>query len=596
MNASLAVRAYPALSNAGRYPPLFPDAVRPNGVHIIGAPGAGKSRLLGRGPVFDDFIRGIPQVVFDLPGGTHDNFIDKVDRIVPDYERRWWEQYHQPLPSEWVCYLESVQALFAQRIVYVDMSGKQAVMPFPLIYRSSAEESFYEIAQRPIEVFARMDPDQARAPVEGLNSIRKLGTNINMILAALDLQITEAPELIYHPEWWSDRFVEARAAYPEVAPALAAMKEFGNNKLEYRVRRSDSLLTKIDMFLKDPWLRAMFGAAHPGLDWQQVIDKKQTVLLDFRKVDSAEQLRFSLLWVFLYLLTFLKKRGYAGRQKPFGVVIDELSVLLGYQTSQQALMAEDIRLLLEVIGRNYGCWITLAHQNLAQIVDPAILNALMQMGTQCIGVVTNPDEAEYLARRLFQYDPHKVKKTENVWMKLDPLPILTFLGAPEFAMPRVIDKRTIEYTIDEQRVLSSYALLELRKFQFLTKMPMAEGDLTGTVELMDLSSLDPGQYPNEERLAETRRRLAERSGFSKDELLAEIERRTHTLRSKKQVKAPIEPAKLNTPKDDYVTPTISTSKSLFNGNDAADKQPVTAGRELARTRSGWEPIAEGKEG
>lgn len=531
-------------SIAERSTPLFPDVARANGIHLIGAPGTGKSRMMGRSLVLRDFIRGKPQVVFDVTGGTIDNFLDPLNRLAPDYERRWWEQYRQPLPAEWVQYVEQVLAQLTQRIIYVDLSGKEAVMPFPLLYRCSPEESLYEIAQRPIEVFARMDPDQARAPVEGMNSIRKIGTNVNMILAALGLQLTEAPDLIYHPEWWNQRFAEARAAYPEVAPAIATLKEFGKAKVDYRIRRADSFLTKLDPFLKDPAMRAMFGAALPGIDWQQVVDKRQTVLLDGRHVLGGEQLRFTLLWVFLYLLTFLKKRGAAGRQNPFGVVIDELSVLLGFATKQQTLMAEDIRLLVEVIGRNYGCWITLAHQNLSQIVDSTILNALMQMGTQCVGRVTNPDEAEYLARQFFQYDPYKVKKTERVWMKMDPIPMLAFFGGPEFATPKVIDHRTIEFSLDEQRVLSSYRFHELGRFQFLTKMATAEGDHAGAVHLMDFSALDPGQYPDEKCVADARRRLATRSGASQEAILAEINQRTHKPMNKKQVKAPQESARL----------------------------------------------------
>src|SRR4051812_45845285 len=112
----------PTQLKAPVHTPLFPDAARPTGVHLTGSLGTGKSFLLGRGVIFDDFIRGIPQVVFDVTGGAIDNFLDKLSRIAPDFEDDWRKQYRQPLPAEWVRYLESVQEMFAQRIVYVDMS------------------------------------------------------------------------------------------------------------------------------------------------------------------------------------------------------------------------------------------------------------------------------------------------------------------------------------------------------------------------------------------------------------------------------------------------------------------------------------------
>lgn len=526
--------------------PLFPQSVRPNGIHLIGAPGTGKSRLLGRGVALSDFISGMGQVIIDPAGGTIDNFLDPLNRIAPNFERCWWEQYRQPLPPEWVRYVEDVLERIAQRIIYVDMSGKDAIMPFPLYQRLSADESLSTIAQRPLEVIHRLDPNLESASVEGWNALFRIGQNAGMILTALQLPITEAPQLLNHPERWKTRFEQAKQGYPEVQSAIDFFLDFARHKPDFRVRRSDSFLSKIDLFLKDPRMRAMFGASTPGIDWQQVIDKRQTVLLDFRHEYTLAHRRFKLVWVFTNLLTFLISRGFTGRTQPLGLIIDELTQLIGFRTAHQSVMAEDIRVLLETVGRNYGAWTTLAHQNLSQIVEPAVLNSLMQMGTQCIGAVTNPDEAEYLARQLYKYEPYKVKKTERVWMKMEANPMLSFFGGPAFPMPKVIDYRTTEYSVDEQRILTSYTFRELGKFQFLTKVAADEGDVRGKVELRDFSFLDPGEYPNEELLAETRRRLAGRSGYTLENLLAEIEQRAHRQVTKKQVKDAQEPATLNT--------------------------------------------------
>src|SRR5689334_446340 len=71
---------------------------RLNPTDLICGPGGGKSRLIGRVLAYHDFIQGTPQIVIDPTGVSIYNFIDKINRIAPDFEQRWWQQYHQPLP------------------------------------------------------------------------------------------------------------------------------------------------------------------------------------------------------------------------------------------------------------------------------------------------------------------------------------------------------------------------------------------------------------------------------------------------------------------------------------------------------------------
>src|SRR5260221_24137 len=76
------------------------DSARFNGIHVMGGPGSGKSRLNGRGVAFIDFLRGVPVVIFDPTGGTIDNFLDRLLRLPASYQEQLW-----------------------QRVIYVDMSG-----------------------------------------------------------------------------------------------------------------------------------------------------------------------------------------------------------------------------------------------------------------------------------------------------------------------------------------------------------------------------------------------------------------------------------------------------------------------------------------
>jgi hypothetical protein len=62
-----------------------------------------------------------------------------------------------------------------------------------------------------------------------------------------------------------------------------------------------------------------------GIDWKQVEQKGQTVILDFRNVLHDETKRFALLWIFLSFFEFLKQRGRSTRS--FVVTIGEFAAL-----------------------------------------------------------------------------------------------------------------------------------------------------------------------------------------------------------------------------------------------------------------------------
>ena len=46
------------------------DTARLNGIHVMGGPGSGKSRLAGRSICWLDFARGIPLITIDPTGGA----------------------------------------------------------------------------------------------------------------------------------------------------------------------------------------------------------------------------------------------------------------------------------------------------------------------------------------------------------------------------------------------------------------------------------------------------------------------------------------------------------------------------------------------
>lgn len=460
------------------------------GIHLAAGKGSGKSRMMGRIIGWLDFLCGVAQVIFDPVGGTTDNFLDKLVHLPREYQERLWP-----------------------RVVYVDMSGRGGrVVPWPLYYRLG-DESLAEIAGRYLQAVRRIDPFLQTASIEGWNALWRAGMYAGMVLAALDCQITEAESLLSTPEAWEGRMKRALRQYPELAPAVAFFTgEYDSWDPHTRDRRTSSFRNKIAQFSLDPAMRAMFGAPEAGIDWQEVEEKRLTVLLDFRHEYDLERRRFKMYWAFSHFLEYVKHRG-PGRHQPLGLIVDELAALTNLEAMGNSIFASDLDEFINVIARNYMVWPTIAHQEMWQ-VDERLQKTLMTMGTQILGVTSDPDSAVGLARRFFRYDPHWVKKIERVWMS-DML-----FG------PYVVDHRTVEFTPEEQMIMGSERFMDLGRFQFLVRPAPGEGDVTGRLRAVSIANFDRGLYPDEALVGEARRLLAKRAGRPVDEVLEEIEART----------------------------------------------------------------------
>ena len=459
-------------------------------LHQMGEAGSGKSRFLGRVLCWLRFRYCHPQVILDPTGGTIDNFFDKLIRLPRERQEQLWP-----------------------RVRYVDMSGKGGyVVPFPLYHPLSPNDSLFDVSQRFLEVVRRMDVHLDKAPILGLNALATISTYTGMLLTALGYQITEAESLIRRPEEWEGRLERALSITPEVQPAVEFFRDYIKNPKE-RARQSNTFLTKIMPFIAEPTMRAMFGASEPGIDWDEAVKKGYTVCLDFSKELNAERRRFKLLWCFRSLTDYFKLRGAAGRKQPVGFVIDEVTQLLGFGAGEQSVMAEDIEELVSVVARNYGVApLCIAHQNLPQLNSERIQKALMTMGTQMIGVQSDPESALLLAQYFHRYDPYLVKRYEPVWMS-------------DMFGPFVVDHRPVDFTLEEQATLNSYGFMNLGRFQFIVRPAVGEGDKQGQLRRVSIARFDPGIYPNAEWGTHARQLLMQRDGRPVEEVLGAIDSR-----------------------------------------------------------------------
>lgn len=457
------------------------DDMRDKGIHIAAGKGSGKSRMLGRFISWFDFIRGIPFVVFDPHGPTTDNFLDKVTRMPKEIQERLWP-----------------------RVLYIDMSGKSGnIIPFPLYYRLG-NEGLFEISQRYLDVVRKLDPFLQTASVQGWNPLWRTGTYTGMVLSGLGLQITEAEHLLKYPSSWKIQLSKLLDEHPEALPAVTFFRELANTRANMRDRKTEAFFNKIAMFLLDPTMQAMFGGKSPGIDWHQIIHNRMAVLLDFRHVLDIERRRFLMVWSFFYLLDFIKNRG-AGRHRPIGLIIDELTSLFSVQSLTGDVMASELNELINVIARNYSVWLTIAHQEQYQLTEH-MQNTLLTMGTQVFGVTSSRDTALSLARQYFPYDPYWVKKQEPIWLSWD-------------GGPGIVDYRDVEFTVEEQQHINSEVFSRQGLFQFLIR---SASNISRGLIPISIAGLDPNLYPNHSLVTRARELLMQRNGERVDAILEEI--------------------------------------------------------------------------
>jgi hypothetical protein len=442
-----------------RYGPLYPpDDLRLLTTHIVADVGSGKSTLLGRGIAFLDFLRGMPVVLLDNGDGI-DNFLHKFLRAPKAFREANW-----------------------QRIRYVPLGGlDDYVVPMPLYYRLGDEESSI-IAERFVDTIITMNPALQNAQVQGEGAIRDIALPVGIELVQRGWQITELPRLA-----------------DKIAPTLRV---------------------QLFPFLENRTNRAIYAADKPGIDWHEVIAKRQIVLLDYRQMERPQ---FALAWVLDMFLKFMQHRGTY--QTPISVIIDELAALKTAQRIANVAFHERWQNILKNIARHHQLWMVLAHQYMGQF-DEAMQDLLLSIDTQIIGKTNSIETANTLSRQLTRVDPYKVKRLrEQIRPKLeqnfDGVSVTRSLfGVQE----QMVTHEPVEFSISEQLLAGAYDFLNLNRLEFRVYGTPWMGGEVSIKEVEDVSDLHtPGM---QQVLAAVRHKLVERDGRKVTDVLAEIQKRT----------------------------------------------------------------------
>jgi len=485
---SLAMPTPPRLPAFARRLRFLPDPALKLGCHIVAGPGSGKSRLMGRIIGWQAFLRQQPVVILDPSGGIVQNIVDKISRLSPAERQHLWP-----------------------RLRYVDVGASDYIVSTPL-YSRLGNDTLFAVANRFPAVLKRQDPHLQSAPILGWNSLYECAIYAGQIAAGLGRQLDFVADLIDHPGQYKNELRQVVARYPETQRAVQYFRELMDpNSGTLRERRTASFRNKLLPFLADPTLLASFAAAQPGVDWEAVVAQKQMVIIDFQRELDPERRQFKMIWWFRSLIDFIKTRGMTGRGQEIFFLIDEVTQLLGQRSGEgNSVLAEDLEELVAVLARNYGVNLFIAHQNLSQ-VDERVRNILMQCGTQIIGNIANPDDAEYLARQFLTYDPYRVKKREPIWAGVQQLSDHgSLLGYSE---PEIIDYRTVEFTPEEQ-LLRMTAKFRLPRFQFQVRPALAEGTVARRLYRLSIEQLDAGQYPDSGQVNHILAHLRQKDGVA----------------------------------------------------------------------------------
>jgi len=297
---------------------------------------------------------------------------------------------------------------------------------------------------------------------------------------------------------------------------------------------------KVFVFNLDSNLRAMFGATKPGIDWEEVEQKGQTVLIDFRSETDPQLKRFKLLWIFSTIFEYVRLRGR--RDTPLGLIIDELSSLSQHVTEGANPLADLLDEFINAYMRNHHIYFTCAHQSIYQL-DEKLRNTLLSLGTYLFGRAATIKEARELGELLWKNDPFRVKHSRTVWGKVDPPPPLRGYSRYGYdCFPeRYSDYRMWEPTfpyyvlatepefmsLDDQREEAANRLTDLGLFEFILRPSLREGEVSSEVYKVNLAGMVQDKatgelcFPNQAVVAQVRSLLETTSGTPIQRLLAE---------------------------------------------------------------------------
>jgi hypothetical protein len=416
-------------------------------------------------------LRGVGTVVLDAVGGTIDNCLNKL-LYLPQVE----------------------QVALSEKVIYCNMAGYRVgdsaydtyVTAWPMLYKLDKKETLDVTSQRIVDLISKTNKALASASIQGLPRVEAILTSTFQILAAHNLPISKAIDLLQNPSVWRGKIEEAVRLNPEVLRARNRLLDFIDQPERVRQSQSEVILNRLQRIEFDVVAEAMFSAPKPLVDFEDVVDNGKRVLIDLRHEKSDKARELKLFWVWGSIYEFIKSREANGRERPpLSLVIDELSYFVRGNSINRGVITEEFRQLMQVYKRNSNIWFTAATQEVAELPSE-LQRACLKTATHMYGAIDNPDFAKRLARR----------------RRWGPDPSFPYMEPEELQ---------IEY---------AQQLQELRKGEWLAGVSPIEGELPTHLELIQTDHVDDGMFVQKKLVDELKRYLMERDGVLVSEILS----------------------------------------------------------------------------
>ncbi|MCL6106107.1 MAG: type IV secretion system DNA-binding domain-containing protein [Actinobacteria bacterium] len=166
-----------------------------------------------------------------------------------------------------------------------------------------------------------------------------------------------------------------------------------------RISNVESTLNKVSSFTSDPRIRLMLSAKKSTIDFRQIMDKEQTVLINLAKgVLRTNSFLLGALFVAKIQMAAMSRVDLPpSERKPFYLYVDEFQ---NYATLSFAeIMSE---------ARKYGLSLILAHQSLVQL-DQQLRDIILGNAKNFVIYRCDRQDAELIIKYMREYDPWDVK-------------------------------------------------------------------------------------------------------------------------------------------------------------------------------------------
>lgn len=365
----------------------LPEKARATHMHVVGASGRGKSKLLEH-LIREDIRREHGLLLIDPHSFLYDDLV------------RW---------------IEEKGFLGRRKVVLLEPALDEWTFGFnPLNFNAPSEYELDCSVGAMVEVCAQVwgGEDMTQTPL-----LKRVLRSVFYALAAKRLTLLEALALTNPEHTDARRYLTSDLANYVYAEQWKMLNALGFREFEERFGSTNNRLME---FLASEIIRNIIGQQERVLDFRRAMDEGHIILVNLASRGKLSDDNARLLGALMVNDLFLKARRRPKGSRPFYVYIDECARYIN----------EDIARILDE-ARKMGLHLTLSHQHLSQLrqAGEAVYNSVMTNAqTKVVFGGLSVEDAETMSRSLFmgeynlneakyEYDSYSVTGFIRTWLR-----------------------------------------------------------------------------------------------------------------------------------------------------------------------------------